>query len=206
MTDPDNASLAKLYKAMKKLAQSKESANSMYTSGDTSSALAAYDAALALAADVEARAVAVAGLGRARPMATVEAQLHGNRAAALNRLDRVDDAIDACTRSLNLLPSYAKARKRRAELFMRAQRFQEATADIHELLRESPNDRELRTMLRQAESEFTRAALTTTLVSVVSSSSASVSPTLTLQNSRNVPLVATTTRRSACQQQRQTRT
>lgn len=64
--------------------------------------------------------------------------LFSNRAAARLHLDQKEQAISDCTRAINLNPDYLRALLRRAELYEKTDKLEEALEDYKKILERDP--------------------------------------------------------------------
>ncbi|GMH24208.1 hypothetical protein Nepgr_026051 [Nepenthes gracilis] len=74
-----------------------------------------------------------------------------NRAACYSKLGQFERAVEDCTAALNLRPSYAKARLRRADCSAKLKKWEAALKDYEMLARESPGDEEVGRALFEAQ-------------------------------------------------------
>ncbi|CAJ1856047.1 unnamed protein product [Sphenostylis stenocarpa] len=77
-----------------------------------------------------------------------------NRAACRSKLGQFDKAIDDCILALNLRPSYTKARLRRAFCNAKLERWEAAIQDYKILLKETPEDEEVKRALLEAQAQL----------------------------------------------------
>ncbi|KAJ1378156.1 Tetratricopeptide-like helical domain superfamily [Sesbania bispinosa] len=76
-----------------------------------------------------------------------------NRAACRSKLGQFERALDDCTAALNLRPSYSKARLRRADCNAKLERWEASVQDYEILLKETPEDEEVKHALLEAQSQ-----------------------------------------------------
>lgn len=74
-----------------------------------------------------------------------------NRAACRSKLGQFEKALEDCTLSLCLQPSYSKARLRRAHCNFKMERWEASIQDYEILLREKPGDEEVGRALFEAK-------------------------------------------------------
>ncbi|XP_054804533.1 TPR repeat-containing thioredoxin TTL1-like [Prosopis cineraria] len=77
-----------------------------------------------------------------------------NRAACLSKLGQFERALEDCTSALNLRPSYSKARLRRADCNTKLERWEASVQDYEILLRETPEDEEVRKALMEVQKQL----------------------------------------------------
>lgn len=65
--------------------------------------------------------------------------LFSNRSACYAKMDRTDDSIQDCTSALSLHPQYLKVYLRRAQLYDKTEKFEEATKDYEKILEIDPS-------------------------------------------------------------------
>lgn len=95
------------------LNQTKESGNASFKSGNFKEALALYS---------EALLIDPANL-------VICCKLHSNRATVRAKLGSYAGAIEDCTRALEIDPDFSKVYWRRADCFMKLEKFEEAVRD-----------------------------------------------------------------------------
>ncbi|XP_012709038.2 tetratricopeptide repeat protein 1 [Fundulus heteroclitus] len=103
----------------------KETGNSLFKAGDWKEAEESY---------TEALAVCPVAFSRER------AVLFSNRAAARLHLELNDEAISDCSRAIGLDPDYLRALLRRAELYEKTQKLDEALEDYKQVLERDPSN------------------------------------------------------------------
>ncbi|XP_047234834.1 tetratricopeptide repeat protein 1 isoform X2 [Girardinichthys multiradiatus] len=103
----------------------KEAGNSLFKAGDWKEAERSYTEALALCPVCFSRERAV---------------LFSNRAAARLHLELKDEAISDCSRAIDLDPEYLRALLRRAELYEKTEKLDEALEDYKQVLERDPNN------------------------------------------------------------------
>ncbi|KAK4483952.1 hypothetical protein RD792_011162 [Penstemon davidsonii] len=74
-----------------------------------------------------------------------------NRAACRSKLGQFEKAVEDCTSALILLPSYRKARLRRADSNSKLEKWEAAILDYEVLMQEFPGDEEVREALMEAK-------------------------------------------------------
>ncbi|RZC12984.1 Inactive TPR repeat-containing thioredoxin TTL3 [Glycine soja] len=75
-----------------------------------------------------------------------------NRAACRSKTGQLEKAMEDCNAALSLHPSYSKARLRRADCNAKLKRWETSIQDYEILLKETPEDEELRRTLLEAKS------------------------------------------------------
>ncbi|KAH1135006.1 hypothetical protein GYH30_013025 [Glycine max] len=75
-----------------------------------------------------------------------------NRAACRSKTGQLEKAMEDCNAALSLHPSYSKARLRRADCNAKLKRWETSRQDYEILLKETPEDEELRRTLLEAKS------------------------------------------------------
>ncbi|KAM4547613.1 tetratricopeptide repeat protein 1 [Fundulus diaphanus] len=103
----------------------KETGNSLFKAGDWKEAEQSY---------TEALAVCPVAFSRER------AVLFSNRAAARLHLELNDEAISDCSRAIGLDPDYLRALLRRAELYEKTEKLDEALEDYKQVLERDPSN------------------------------------------------------------------
>ncbi|XP_038144265.1 tetratricopeptide repeat protein 1 [Cyprinodon tularosa] len=103
----------------------KETGNSLFKAGEWKEAERSYTEALALCPLCFSRERAV---------------LFSNRAAARLHLELKDEAITDCTRAIELDPEYLRALLRRAELYEKTEKLDEALEDYKQVLERDPSN------------------------------------------------------------------
>ncbi|XP_010534068.1 PREDICTED: inactive TPR repeat-containing thioredoxin TTL3 [Tarenaya hassleriana] len=79
-----------------------------------------------------------------------------NRAACRYKLNQFEKALEDCTSALHLQPSYTKARRRRAESYVKLEKWQLAIQDYELLMIETPGDEEIRRSLAEAKGRLSQ--------------------------------------------------
>ncbi|XP_027887950.1 tetratricopeptide repeat protein 1 [Xiphophorus couchianus] len=102
----------------------KETGNGLFKAGDWKEAELSYTQALALCPVSCSRERAV---------------MFSNRAAARMHLDLKDQAISDCSRAIDLDPEYLRALLRRAELYEKSEKLDEALEDYRKVLERDPS-------------------------------------------------------------------
>uniref|UniRef100_T1JG53 Uncharacterized protein n=1 Tax=Strigamia maritima TaxID=126957 RepID=T1JG53_STRMM len=82
------------------------------------------------------------------------AVLHSNLAACHQHLDEKEDAIEQCSKALELKTTYVKARRRRAQLYRQTEKLDEALQDYSIIYTENPDDNEARAACAMLPSEI----------------------------------------------------
>jgi len=135
--DPDNSACHGWFKRIRKLEQLKAAGNAAFQENRAADAVAAYTEALTI-----------------DPLNTeYNAVLHSNRAAALVKLRKWQEAVDDCTRCLQGKPSFTKAKLRRAQCLLELKQFDAAIVDYEQLCRDDRENAELQKALKAAKLE-----------------------------------------------------
>lgn len=131
---PDHAKAMELYKRAKQLKKKKDEGNQAYNAGKYAEALDLFSEALKI-----------------DPLNIMtNAKLHFNRATALSKLNRLEEAIVDCTAALQLNPNYMKALLRRAKCHTDLENHEEAVKD-YERINKMEKNRENRRLLQEAK-------------------------------------------------------
>ncbi|KAK7306006.1 hypothetical protein VNO77_43920 [Canavalia gladiata] len=77
-----------------------------------------------------------------------------NRATCRSKLGQFEKAVDDCTAAINLRPSYSKARLRRADTNAKLERWEASIQDYEILLRERPEEEEVKRALLEAQAQL----------------------------------------------------
>ncbi|KAL1336635.1 hypothetical protein HN51_031001 [Arachis hypogaea] len=77
-----------------------------------------------------------------------------NSAACRSKLGQYEKAAEDCTLALNLRPSYAKARLRRADCNAKLERWEASIQDYEILLKETPDDEQVKRALLEAQEKL----------------------------------------------------
>lgn len=136
--DPDYTEARLALKQVRLLEAKKKEGNDAYQRGAYADAVTLYTEALAVDAD----------------NGTANALLYANRAAALSKLSKNQEAVDDCTRALELDPSYLKALLRRAPLYMALEKYEEAVRDYEKAQQMDPENRDIHRSLKEAKLEL----------------------------------------------------
>ncbi|ODQ50919.1 TPR-like protein [Saitoella complicata NRRL Y-17804] len=137
--DPDFVAARSLLKRSRAVETKKAEGNAAFKAGNLAEAKQKYTEALEV--DPESRTATMA-------------KLYSNRATVLMKLEAYADAIDDCTKALELDPSYTKALRTRARAHLSLESFQSAITDLNSALELDPSDSTLRPLLREAELEL----------------------------------------------------
>ncbi|XP_045471520.1 dnaJ homolog subfamily C member 7 isoform X2 [Harmonia axyridis] len=131
---PDHAKAMELYKRAKQLKKKKEEGNEAYNAGKYADALNLFSEALKI-----------------DPLNKMtNAKLHFNRATALSKLNKYEEAVVDCTAAISLNPNYMKALLRRAKCYMDLENYEEAVKD-YEKINKIDKSRENRRLLQDAK-------------------------------------------------------
>ncbi|KAK3238825.1 hypothetical protein CYMTET_51199, partial [Cymbomonas tetramitiformis] len=115
--DPDNQRAKIVFKRAKATDRLKVQANEAFKEGKNEEAYTLYTEALANDPSHKATATVILS----------------NRAAALMKLERLDEAVADCTAAIAMRPAFEKAYERRARIYMKQEKFQEAVNDCTHL-------------------------------------------------------------------------
>lgn len=74
-----------------------------------------------------------------------------NRATCRAYLGQLEKSIEDCTAALNLRPSYAKAKLRRIDCYIKLEKWEACIQDYEEMIRETPEDEKLVQGLKDAQ-------------------------------------------------------
>lgn len=113
-------------------AELKEKGNESFKNGDYESAIALYSDAIKLTTDHNELAV-----------------YYKNRAAAHLKQGRYQQAVDDCTKSLELVPADPKALFRRSQAYENLQRIEQAYVDAREVLKLEPSNKAIQPNLER---------------------------------------------------------
>eukprot|EP00039_Didymoeca_costata_P026882 m.16911 g.16911 ORF g.16911 m.16911 type:complete len:498 (+) comp5836_c0_seq2:186-1679(+) len=136
--DPDHSKSRTQLKLTKALAGKKKQGNEFFKSGKYEEALTAYDEALAIDSN----------------NTEIASKLYYNKAIALSKLRRNEEALRDCNKALELDPSYVKALVKRARLKIELENYEEAVRDCEAACNTMKDDPELESMLREAQLEL----------------------------------------------------
>eukprot|EP00274_Cyanoptyche_gloeocystis_P004964 CAMPEP_0196666342 /NCGR_PEP_ID=MMETSP1086-20130531/64443_1 /TAXON_ID=77921 /ORGANISM="Cyanoptyche gloeocystis , Strain SAG4.97" /LENGTH=491 /DNA_ID=CAMNT_0042003521 /DNA_START=40 /DNA_END=1515 /DNA_ORIENTATION=- len=136
--DPDHSESRILLKKVKALESSKNEGNEFFRCGKNQEAIDAYSQGIAVDANVP------------EFMAT----LYCNRAAAAMKLSRFKEAVDDCSKALELNPTYTKALSRRAAAYRSMGEYEAAVRDLEKLAQMDDVNSEVLQTLRQVKLEL----------------------------------------------------
>jgi DnaJ family protein C protein 7 len=138
--DPDFSPAREALKIVRAVERAKKDGNDAFSSGNYEAAIEFYTGALQADAKEETP--------------TVRAQLFCNRAAALELLGKLEEAVQDCNRALSLDANYLKAYLRRARAYTRMERYEEAVRDYEQAKKLDPENTDVRHRLREAKLEL----------------------------------------------------
>jgi len=138
--DPDFSPAREALKIVRAVERAKKDGNDAFAAGNYTAAVESYTAALQ--ADIK------------EETPTVRAQLFCNRAAALELLSKLEEAVQDCNRALSLDANYLKAYLRRARAYTRMERYEEAVRDYEQAKKIDPENADVRHRLREAKLEL----------------------------------------------------
>jgi len=138
--DPDFSPAREALKIVRAVERAKKDGNDAFSSGNYEAAIEFYTGALQADAKEETP--------------TVRAQLFCNRAAALELLGQLEEAVQDCNRALSLDANYLKAYLRRARAYTRMERYEEAVRDYEQAKKLDPENTDVRHRLREAKLEL----------------------------------------------------
>jgi DnaJ family protein C protein 7 len=98
---------------VRQLEQAREAGNAAFKSGKFQEAFEFYSKALAIDSH--------------NP--SIGAKLYSNRATALSKMSKYEEAIEDCDKALDLDPKFFKVFLRRADCYMKLEKFEEAVRD-----------------------------------------------------------------------------
>eukprot|EP00742_Colponemidia_sp_Colp-10_P003044 GILJ01003247.1.p1 GENE.GILJ01003247.1~~GILJ01003247.1.p1 ORF type:complete len:224 (+),score=37.99 GILJ01003247.1:90-674(+) len=101
----------------------KEEGNQYFTQSEFDLAIECYDNALSLTPPDATRDLAI---------------LHGNKGVCLLKLERLDLAIESCTKSVEFDETYVKSYIRRAGAYEKKEQYAEALKDVNKILELEP--------------------------------------------------------------------
>jgi DnaJ family protein C protein 7 len=135
--DPDHKKALKLIKISKQLIRKKEEGNEAFKNGNPQEACDLYTQALAI-----------------DPYNSItNSKLYCNRALMLQKLGRLQEAIDDCTEAIKLDDKYIRAYKRRAGLYSENEQYEESLRDWKKVFDLEPN-RENKQLVNEAEKQL----------------------------------------------------
>jgi tetratricopeptide (TPR) repeat protein len=136
--DPDFSKARISLKQLRNLEARKKEGNDAFQRGAQEEAVAAYTEALAV--DPE--------------NTSFNSTLYANRAAAYSKLGKNQQALDDCTRALDLDPTYLKALLRRAQIYMTLENYEDAVRDYEKAHQMDEQNADTVNRLRNAKLEL----------------------------------------------------
>ncbi|XP_031561441.1 dnaJ homolog subfamily C member 7-like [Actinia tenebrosa] len=136
--DPDHKKARILLKKAKSLQAKKKEGNDAFGSGQYQKAYDLYTEALEI-----------------DPLNKyTNAKIYYNRAVVGSKINKMEQAIEDCTKAVELDNSYTKAYLKRANCYMDCEKYEEAVRDYELLCRKDRNSREYRRLLEKAKLEL----------------------------------------------------
>ncbi|KAK3753326.1 hypothetical protein QZH41_015276 [Actinostola sp. cb2023] len=136
--DPDNKKARIAYKKAKSLHAKKQEGNDAFGSGQYEKAYNLYTEALEI-----------------DPLnKCTNAKLYYNRAVVGSKINKIEEAIEDCSKAVELDLTYTKAYLKRANLYMESEQYEEAVRDYELLCRKDRSSREYRRFLEKAKFEL----------------------------------------------------
>ncbi|KAI5714410.1 hypothetical protein M8J76_016438 [Diaphorina citri] len=126
-TDDTDLSVEEIKKLEQTAISLKDEGNALFRLNQWSESLAKYNEALRSCP---------------RSCSVSRAVFYANRSAALEKLEKPDQSILACSKAITLNPSYLKVYQRRARLYQQSDKLDEALADYQKILELDPNNRD----------------------------------------------------------------
>lgn len=136
--DPDCRKARELLKIARALENLKNSGNEAFKSLNYDEALSKYTEALAIDPN---------NIG-------TNSKIYSNRATVYSKLGKHKEAIEDCTKSLELDPDFFKVYLRRADCYMKTEQFEEAVRDYKAAQQLDPSNREVKEAVRNAEKQL----------------------------------------------------
>eukprot|EP01114_Cavostelium_apophysatum_P022679 TRINITY_DN8287_c0_g1_i2.p1 TRINITY_DN8287_c0_g1~~TRINITY_DN8287_c0_g1_i2.p1 ORF type:complete len:359 (-),score=110.12 TRINITY_DN8287_c0_g1_i2:15-1091(-) len=133
--DPDNSEYRKELKKAQLLEAKKQEGNDAFSSGKTQEAFDLYTACLEIDPD----------------NASVNSTLYCNRAAASMKLKNYNEAIEDCSKAIDLDPAYLKAYIRRAGCYTQVEKHDEAVRDYEKASQMDSENADVQRSLRDAK-------------------------------------------------------
>lgn len=136
--DPDNENARVVLKRIKKIESQKSAGNDAFTSGRYKEAVDLYSETINLDSLND----------------DLNGTLYCNRAAALMKLNKWEEAISDASKALELKTDYVKALIRRAQCYSQTQQWEEAVRDYERVLSLDRSNRDVSNALRTAKLEL----------------------------------------------------
>lgn len=133
--DPDNARARTFWRQMRQSENLKEEGNAAFKSGSFEAACEKYTQAI----EIDPLNVAL------------NASLYCNRAAALTKLSKLDEAVADCDKAIELDETYKKAFMRRGQLLQMLEKHEQAVYDFRKAYELDKSDRSVGAKLKEAE-------------------------------------------------------
>jgi DnaJ family protein C protein 7 len=136
--DPDFSKARISLKQVRLLEAKKKEGNDAFQKGAQEEAVAAYTEALAVDPDNN----------------SYNSTLYANRAAAFSKMGKHKEALEDCTRALDLDPNYLKALLRRAQIYMTLEKYEDAVRDYEKAHQMDDDNADTMNKLRNAKLEL----------------------------------------------------
>lgn len=134
---PDHQKAKTIYKKAKQLIAKKEEGNKQFRAGKYQDAYNIYTEALSIDPNNK----------------FTNSKLYNNRATVCSKLGKNDEAIDDCTRAIELDETYLKAYMRRAKCYMDCEKYEDAVRDYEKIFK-IDSTRENKRLLQDAKLEL----------------------------------------------------
>merc|ERR1712226_38028 len=135
---PDHQRARTAYRNAKLLNQKKEEGNEAFRTGKLTKAYDVYSEALAIDPN----------------NVFVNSKLYCNRATVCSKTGKLQDAIEDCSKAIELDDTYTKAYLRRAKCYLDTEQYDEAVRDYEKLHKTDKSSREYRKLLQDAKLEL----------------------------------------------------
>ncbi|CAG8489903.1 6181_t:CDS:2 [Paraglomus occultum] len=138
--DPDHSKARLLRKKVLLVEKQKNSGNEAVKKCDYASAYSIYTSALEIDPD----------------NLLANSKLYSNRALALIKLNRLQEAISDLDKAIEADPSFVRALRRRADCYRKTEKYEEAVRDLKSALELERDNSQIKSELRTAEQELKR--------------------------------------------------
>jgi DnaJ family protein C protein 7 len=136
--DPDNSRAASLFKLTKRLEAKKTEGNNAFQAGKSQEAYDLYSEALSIDPLNDA----------------FNATLYCNRAAAAMKLNKYQQAIEDCSKTLAIKDDFVKAYLRRSQCYQQLEQWEEVVRDLESAAKLEPNSGDIQRQLKDAKLEL----------------------------------------------------